>query len=154
MKKTHFKKIDALVLLIVIAIISVIVIFTLTRQAANQETILMEIYKLAGPNSSTASPNHYYIYENSTNIEIRETNLFTRKEIDQTLIDNLKNSLETYIEQKPILNTDFNMNERYVIEYNGTTVVVPNPQVVNTLGHDGSQFTFYNTVENFINTIK
>ena len=42
----------------------------------------------------------------------------------------LKNALDEYINRNPTGNTSFYINERYTIEYKGTTVTIPNPSVV------------------------
>ena len=73
-KKNDKKAIDGIILLILIVLVSIILIFTLTRETSNQEIILMEIYKCAGPNTSTNSMAHYYLYENSNTIKIRNSN--------------------------------------------------------------------------------
>lgn len=156
--KKDKKAIDGIILLILIIIIAVMATFTITRQTANQEIILMEIYKSAGPNTSTSSMEHYYIYENTNIIKIRNSNpdgsnTTTSKEISQDLIDDFKDSLDEYITQNPTINTVFYINERYTIEYNGKTTIVPNPSVAEILEYDSSEYTFYNTVENFINNI-
>ena len=152
------KPIDGIILLILIVLVSIILIFTLTRETSNQEIILMEIYKCAGPNTSTNSMAHYYLYENSNTIKIRNSNpdgsnTTVSKEVNKDLITNLKNALDEYINQNPTINTSFYINERYTIEYNGNTVTVPNPSVVSLLGFDSEKYIFYNNIETFINNI-
>lgn len=158
MKKEH-KIIDLIIILILTAIVIVMVCFTLTRETGNQEVILMEIYKCAGPQTSTDEMEHYYIYQNTNTIKIRNSNKdgsnnTISKEVSQDLITSLQNNLDEYISQNPTMNTGFNINERYAIEYNGKTVIVPNPSVAALLGYDAYEYNFYHTVENFINTIK
>lgn len=152
------KPIDGIILLILIVLVSIILIFTLTRETSNQEIILMEIYKCAGPNTSTNSMAHYYLYENNNTIKIRNSNpdgsnTTVSKEVNKDLITNLKNALDEYINQNPTINTSFYINERYTIEYNGNTVTVPNPSVVSLLGFDSEKYIFYNNIETFINNI-
>lgn len=152
------KAIDGIILLILIILVSIMLIFTITRETSNQEIILMEIYKCAGPNTSTDSMEHYYIYQNTNTIEIRNSNpdgsnSTISKDISQESIDNLQKSLDEYISQNPTINTSFYINERYTIEYNGNTITVPNPSVVSLLGFDPEEYIFYNEVESFINSI-
>lgn len=161
--KKERKKTDLIVMLILIALVIIMIIFTITRKSANQRIMLMEIYKSSGPSTSKSSPYFYYIYENTNTIEIHSsthdlstgnsTNSSSEKELDQNLLNSLKNSLEEYIENRPTINADLNLNEKYIIEYNGNTIVVPNPEVARELGYDETQFIFYNVVENFINTV-
>ena len=159
MKKRKDKKaLDFIVMLVLVALIIAMTIFTATRETGSQEIILMEIYKCAGPNTSTAAMEHYYVYENTNFVGIRNANSdgsnnIISKEIEQTLITNLKNALDEYINQNPSINTSFYINERYTIEYNGTSIIVPNPSVAELLGYEPTQYTFYNTVDDFINTI-
>ena len=157
-KKNDKKAIDGIILLILIVLVSIILIFTLTRETSNQEIILMEIYKCAGPNTSTNSMAHYYLYENSNTIKIRNSNpdgsnTTVSKEVNKDLITNLKNALDEYINQNPTINTSFYINERYTIEYNGSTVTVPNPAVVSLLGFDSQKYVFYNDIELFITNL-
>lgn len=157
-KKNDKKAIDGIILLILIVLVSIILIFTLTRETSNQEIILMEIYKCAGPNTSTNSMAHYYLYENSNTIKIRNSNpdgsnTTISKEVNKDLITNLQNALNEYINQNPIINTSFYINERYTIEYNGSTVTVPNPAVVSLLGFDSQKYVFYNDIELFITNL-
>ena len=162
--KRKIKVFDVIIFIILAALVATMVVFTSTRETGNQEIILMEIYKSAGPETSTSTPNHYYIYENTNVIGIRSSNFdnssgqasnnVTKKEINQDLIDTLKNSLEEYIGKNLNINTGFYTNERYTIEYNGKTVTVPNPTVAAALGLDSNDYSFYNTVDSFINTIK
>ena len=157
-KKNDKKAIDGIILLILIVLVSIILIFTLTRETSNQEIILMEIYKCAGPNTSTNSMAHYYLYENSNTIKIRNSNpdgsnTTISKEVNKDLITNLKNALDEYINQNPTINTSFYINERYTIEYNGSTVTVPNPAVVSLLGFDSQKYVFYNDIELFITNL-
>lgn len=152
------KAIDGIILLILIILVSIMLIFTITRETSNQEIILMEIYKCAGPDTSTDSMEHYYIYQNTNTIEIRNSNpdgsnSTISKDISQESIDNLQKSLDEYISQNPTINTSFYINERYTIEYNGNTITVPNPSVVSLLGFDPEEYIFYNEVESFINSI-
>lgn len=152
------KAIDGIILLILIILVSIMLIFTITRETSNQEIILMEIYKCAGPNTSTDSMEHYYIYQNTNTIEIQNSNSdgsnsTISKDISQESIDNLQKSLDEYISQNPTINTSFYINERYTIEYNGNTITVPNPSVVSLLGFDPEEYIFYNEVESFINSI-
>ena len=161
--KKEKKLTDLIVMLILIALVITMIIFTITRKSANQKIMLMEIYKSSGPSTSTSAPYHYYIYKNTNTVEIRSsinnlstgdsTNSFLEKEFDENLINSLKNSLDEYIKNRPTINADLNLNERYIIEYNGNTIVVPNPEVAYNLDYDGTQFEFYNIVENFINTV-
>ena len=157
-KKKNKKTIDMIILIVLASLVVIMAIFTITREAGNQEIILMEIYKSAGPDTSTASMNHYYIYSNTNTIKIRSSsngsNTTVAKEISQDSIDSFKNALDEYIGQNPYINTSFYTNERYTIEYNGATVIVPNPSVATALGYDSSPYSFYNTVESFINNIK
>lgn len=157
-KEKGRRPIDVIIMIILASLVIVMAVFTATRQTANQEIILMEVYKSAGPNTSTASMNHYYIYSNTNSVEIRNansdgSNTIVTKEINQDLIDNLRMALDEYIRQNPSINTSFYINERYTIEYNGTSIIVPNPSVAVALGFDSDEYTFYNTVDNFINTI-
>lgn len=156
--KKDKKTIDIAIMLILIALVIAMTAFTITRETANQEIILIEIYKSGGPNASTASMNHYYIYANTNIVEIRTSNSdgsisTISKNINQDLINNLKNTLDEYISKNPTINTGFNINERYTIEYNGASIVIPNPSVAELLGYDSNKYNFYNTVENFINSI-
>ena len=157
-KKNDKKAIDGIILLILIVLVSIILIFTLTRETSNQEIILMEIYKCAGPNTSTNSMAHYYLYENSNTIKVRNSNpdgsnTTVSKEVNKDLITNLQNALDEYINKNPIINTSFYINERYTIEYNGSTVTVPNPAVVSLLGFDSQKYVFYNDIELFITNL-
>ena len=103
------------------------------------------------------------IYDNTNVVGIRNSNFdnsagqasnnLTRKEINQDLIDNFKIALEEYISKNLSINTGFYINERYTIEYNGKSVVVPNPTVAAALELDQNDYSFYNTVENFVNQI-
>ena len=161
--KREIKAHDFILAIILVIIVGTMVFFTSTRETGNQEIILMEIYKSAGPNTSTSNPNHYYIYGNTNVVGIRNSNFdnsagqasnnLTRKKINQDLIDNFKIALEDYIAKNLSINTGFYINERYTIEYNGKSVVVPNPIVANALGFDQNDYSFYNTVENFITQI-
>ena len=163
-KKKENKTKDTIIFIILLILVIIMVIFTFSREAGNQKVILMQIYKLAGPNSSTATQKHYYIYENINTIEIRQSTLDNstgksvnsnvEKEISQNSITSLETLLNEYINTKPSLNTAFDINERYIIEYNGSTIVVPNPEVANNLGYSHTAFDFYNDVENFINNIE
>lgn len=165
-KKKNKRKIkihDIIIAVVLVIAIATMVFFTSTRETGNQEIVLMEIYKSAGPNTSTASPNHYYIYDNTNVVGIRNSNFdnssgqasnsITKKEISQELIDNFKVSLEEYISKNFSINTGFYINERYTIEYNGKTLIVPNPDVAQTLQLDENNYSFYYIVENFISTI-
>lgn len=157
-KKKDRKAIDGIVLLILIILVTIMLIFTMTRQTANQEIILMEIYKCAGPNTSTDSMEHYYIYQNTNTIKIRNanpdgSNSTISKDINQESIDSLQKSLDEYINQNPIINTNFYINERYTIEYNGNSIIVPNPSIVTTFECSPEDYTFYNEVELFMNSI-
>lgn len=157
MKKER-KIIDLVIILILSTLVIAMISFTLTRETGNQEIILMEIYKCAGPESSTNSMEHYYIYQNTNTIKIRNSNSdgsnnTISKEVGQDLIDNLQSSLDEYINQNPTMNTGFNINERYTIEYKGKTVIVPNPSVAALLGYNSNEYTFYNIIENFLNNI-
>lgn len=157
-KKKDRKAIDGIILLILIILVSVMLVFTITRETSNQEIILMEIYKCAGPNTSTNSMAHYYLYGNSNTIKIRNSNpdgsnTTISKEVSKDLITNLQNALDEYINQNPTINTSFYINERYTIEYNGNTITVPNPSVVSLLGFDSEKYVFYNDIELFINNI-
>ncbi len=157
-KKKDRKAIDGIVLIILIVIVAAMSVFASTRETSNQEIILMEIYKSAGPETSTASMNHYYIYSNTNTVEIRNTNpdgshTTVTKDISKEAIDQLKNSLNQYISENPTVNTSFYINERYTIEFNGKSIIVPNPSVSELLGFDSSEYTFYNTVDEFINNI-
>lgn len=156
--KKDKKAIDFIIIIILSLLVITMIIFTITRQTANQQIILMEIYKCAGPETSTASMSHYYIYANTNTIEVRNansdgSNTIASKEIEQHLIGNLKSSLDEYISKNPTINTSFYINERYTIEYNGKSIIVPNPMVAGTLGFDSTQYEFYNTIDNFINII-
>lgn len=158
MKKER-KVTDLIIILILAAIVIVMICFTLTRETGNQEVILMEIYKCAGPQTSTDAMEHYYIYQNTNTIKIRNSNkdgsnATISREVTQDLINNLQNSLDEYISQNPTMNTGFNINERYAIEYNGKTIIVPNPSVATLLGYNANEYVFYNTVETFINKVK
>ena len=157
MKKER-KIIDLIIILILTAIVIAMIFFTLTRETGNQEIILMEIYKCAGPQTSTDTMEHYYIYQNTNIIKIRNSNNdgsnnITSKEVSQDLINTLQNNLDEYISQNPTMNTAFNINERYSIKYNGKTIIVPNPSVAAFLGYDSNEYNFYHTVENFINDV-
>ena len=159
-KKTKKEKklIDLIVMLILAALVIAMSIFASTREASTQEIILMEIYKSAGPETSTASMTHYYIYANTNTVEIRNsnpdgTNTSQTKEISQDSITTLTNGLNEYISQNPTINTSFYINERYTIEFNGKSITVPNPSVSTLLGYDSSEYVFYNTVEAFINNL-
>ena len=152
------KVIDVIIFSILFILVVVMAVFTTTLETSNQEILLMEIYKSGGTDTSSASMNHYYIYSNTTTIKIRSfsdgSNTTVSKDISQNLIDDFKESLDEYITKNPYINSKFYTNERYTIEYGGTTVTVPNPSVATALGYDSSEYSFYNTVENFINTIK
>ncbi len=155
--KKDKKAIDFIIIIALSLLVIMMIIFTITRQTANQQIILMEIYKCAGPETSTSSMSHYYIYANTSTVEIRNSNSdgsnnTTSKEVEKSLIDNLKTALDEYISKNPTINTSFYINERYTIEYNGKSIIVPNPSVANLLGYDQTEYTFYNTVENFINS--
>lgn len=158
-KRTKDKKyIDMVIMILLVAIILVMIIFTATRETANQEIILMEIYKSAGPDTSTATMNHYYIYQNTNTIKIRSSNAdgsnnTISKEISEDLINNFKKSLDEYIISNPTIASNFYINERYTIEYNGKSTIVPNPSVANLLGYDSNPYLFYNTVENFTKSV-
>ncbi len=160
MKKAKKEKkiIDLIILFILIALVFAITLFAITQETSNQKIVLIEIYKCAGPNISSSSMAHYYIYQNTNVVEIRNANsngsnnIFS-KTINQNLIDNFKNSLDEYIAKNPTINTGFHKNERYTIEYNGLSIIVPNPSVASSLGFDPNEYTFYSNVENFINTI-
>lgn len=157
MKKRN-KIIDLLIILVLIILVIIMISFTFSRETSNQEILLMEIYKCAGPDISTDSMEHYYIYNNTNTIKIRNSNSdgsnnTTSKEINPDLINNFKNDLEKYISEHPTINTGFYINERYSIEYNGNTIIVPNPSVATLLGYDANEYIFYNTVEYFINNI-
>jgi len=156
--KKDKKIIDIIIFIVLAALVILMAIFTITRKTANQEIVLMEIYKCAGPNTSTASMSHYYVFSNTSTVKIRDSNsdgsiTTVRKAINQDLIDNFKKALDEYISTNPSMNTSFYTNERYAIEYESKTIIVPNPTVANNLGFDGTEYTFYNTVENFINTM-
>ena len=158
------KPIDVIIMIVLATLVIAMAVFTVTRETANQEIILMEIYKSAGPDTSTSSPNHYYIYQNTNVIGIRSsnfnntsgksTNNLTKKEINQDLIDNLKNSLEEYIRKNPSMNSNLYINERYTIEYDARTIIVPNPGIVINFDLEPEQYSFYYTVDTFINNIK
>ena len=157
-KKKDKKAIDGIILLILIVLISVMLVFTMTRKTSNQEIILMEIYKCAGPDTSTDSMEHYYLYENINTIKIRNSNpdgsnSIISKDVNKDSIDNLQKALDAYISKNPTINTSFYINERYTIEYNGNTIIVPNPSIVSLLGFDPEEYIFYNEVETFINNI-
>ena len=152
------KPIDIIIMLILAAVVIAMAVFTTTRQTGNQEIILMEIYKSAGPDTSTAAMNHYYVYENTDYVGIRNgnedgSNSIVTKEITPESIDNIKSALDKYISEHPTMNNVFYMNERYTIEYNGTSIIVPNPSVAALLGYDAPEYAFYNTVDSFINYI-
>ena len=156
--KKDKKAIDGIILLVLVALVVAMAAFTMTRETSNQEIILMEIYKSAGPDTSTASMSHYYIYTNTNTVEIRTSNpdgsnTTVFKEISQNQIKDLTDALSQYISENPTINTSFYINERYTIEYNGKTIIVPSPSVSAALGFDSSEYTFYNTVANFINNI-
>lgn len=156
--KKNKKTIDMIIMIILVALVIAMVAFTITRETANQEIILIEIYKSGGPNTSTASINHYYIYANTNIVEIRTSNsdgsnTTVSKDVSQDLINNLKNALDEYISKNPTINAGFNINERYTIEYNGASIIIPNPSVAELLGYDSNKYNFYNTVDNFINNI-
>ena len=156
--KKEKKLIDLIVMLVLAALVIAMSIFASTREASNQEIILMEIYKSAGPETTAASMTHYYIYANTNTVEIRisnseGSNTSTTKEISQDSIRNLTNALNEYISQNPTINTGFYINERYTIEFNGKSITVPNPSVSTLLGYDSSEYIFYNTVEDFINSL-
>ena len=160
MKKNNNKGnkiVDIIVFIILLILVGFMVVFTITRGTDTQQTLLMEIYKSGGTESSN-SMNHYYIYSNNTNVvKIRNfnsgSNVTVSKDIDQNLINNFKQSLDEYITQKPYINSDFYQNERYTIEYNGTSLAIPNPSVATALGYEASEYSFYNIVDNFINRI-
>lgn len=156
--KKNKKTIDIIIMIILVAIVIAMAAFTITRETANQEIILIEIYKSGGPNTSTASMNHYYIYANTNIVEIRTSNsdgsnTTVSKDVSQDLINNLKNALDEYISKNPTINAGFNINERYTIEYNGASIIIPNPSVAGLLGYDSNKYNFYNTIEDFINSI-
>lgn len=161
-KKTNNQKdkklIDLIVIIILVVLVAVMAIFTATRETSNQEIILMEIYKSAGPETSSASMNHYYIYSNTNTVEVRSSNpdgsnTTVSKEVSRDSIENLQNALNEYISLNPTINTSFYINERYTIEFNGKTITIPNPSVTSLLGYDSTQYTFYNIVDAFINNI-
>lgn len=157
-RKKEKKIIDIIVIFILASLVIAMSIFAATREASNQEIILMEIYKSAGPETSTASMNHYYIYSNTNTVEIRSsnsdgTNTITTKEISKDSIDNLTTKLNEYISQNATINTSFYINERYTIEFNGKSIIVPNPSVSTLLGYYSSEYIFYNTIDDFINNI-
>lgn len=157
--KKRITIIDLIIILILSTIVIYMISFTLSRETGNQEMILMEIYKCAGPDTSTNLMEHLYIYKNTTNTTIRKSNpdgsnSTISKEIDKDLINNFQLALDEYIAKNAKMNSGFYINERYAIEYNGKTVIVPNPSVANLLGYDSNEYTFYNTVENFVNNIK
>ena len=156
--KKSLKPIDIIIMIILAALVISMAIFTTSRQTGNQEIILMEIYKSAGPDTSTASINHYYVYENTNYVRIRNSNVdgsndIVTKEITQESINNLKDALDKYIGATPTINNSFYINERYTIKYNGKSIIVPNPSVATLLGFDASEYTFYNSVDSFINNI-
>lgn len=156
--KKDKKIIDLIVMIILVILVVAMSVFAATRETSNQEIILMEIYKSAGPETSSASMSHYYIYSNTNTVEIRNSNpdgsnTTVSKEISQDSIDDFQKSLNDYITQNPTINTSFYINERYTIEFNGKSITVPNPSVTSLLGYDSSPYTFYNTVEEFINNI-
>ena len=154
MKKDK-KMIDIIITVVLIALVVAMIVFTATTETSSQEVLSIELYK----SGDASSRNHYYIYKNTNTIKIRNftsdgSNNAVRKEISQDLIDNFKNALEEYIAQKPTINSSFYMNERYTIEFEGSSIIVPDPEVVTNLGFDGTPFTsFYNTIEKFINDI-
>lgn len=118
----------------------------------------MEIYKSFNPESNTVATENYYIYENTNTINIKSSDSngsfnTVSKNIDQKLINNFKEALDLYIKSATSLNTVFTLNERYTIKYNNTSLIVPNPSVATALGYDATQFSFYNTIEEFINNI-
>ena len=155
--KKHFNITDLIITLILVILVIVMILFTASRNTGNQEILLMEVYKSAGPNTSTDSTEHYYIYSNTNIIKIRSSetsNAPQTKEINQDLIDNFKQSLDEYISKNVSMNSVFNINEHYTIEYNGKIVVVPNPSVATLLGYNGNDYTFYHSIDNFINGIK
>ena len=156
--KKEKKMLDMIIMLILIVLVLAMALFTLTRETSNQKIILMEIYKSAAPSESTILKTHYYVYENTNMIEIRNansngSNSISSKDISQDLIDNFKNSLEEYINKNITINSSFYTNERYTIEYHGASIIVPNPSVVSALGFDSNDYAFYNTIEAFINSI-
>lgn len=156
--KNRIKIMDLIIVLILVVIVICMITFASSRETGNQEIILMEIYKCAGPSTSSNTMNHYYVYNNTNTVKIRTSNAdgshsTSPKEINQDLIDEFKIELDKYISQSPIIYSGFNINERYAIEYNGKTVIVPNPNVAELLGYDSNQYIFYNDVDNFINII-
>ena len=156
--KKRIKIIDLIIILVLAGIVISMFSFSLSRETGNQEIILMEIYKCAGPDTSTNSMEHYYIFENTSTVKIRNSNpdgsnSIIPKEFTQDVINNFQLALDEYIAKNVAINTGFYINERYTIEYNGKTVIVPNPSVANLLGYDSNEYIFYNTVENFINSI-
>ena len=158
-RKKDKKTMDVLIVIILVILVAAMAIFTMTRETSNQEIILMEIYKCAGPDTDITSMTHYYIYENTNHIEIRSSNSdgsnnTISKGINKDLIDDFKNALDEYINKNVTINTSFHINERYTIEYNGSSIIVPNPSIAGILGYDSTQYIFYNTVEEFINNIK
>lgn len=157
-KKNGRRPVDIISMVLLAVIVISMAIFTATRNTDSQEIILMEIYKSAGPDTSTAAMNHYYIYSNTNSVGIRNgntdgSNNISSKEIEQNSIDDFKSALDTYINKNVTINTSFYINERYTIEYNGKTIIVPNPSVAQMLGFDSSEYSFYYTVDNFINLI-
>lgn len=157
-RKKDRKAIDGIILIILICLVVAMTVFASTRETSNQEIILMEIYKSAGPETSTATMNHYYIYSNTNSVDIRisksdGSHTTLSKTISKEVINNFENSLNQYISENPTINSSFYINERYTIEYNGNSIVVPNPTVSELLGFDSSKYTFYNTVDEFINNI-
>ena len=75
------------------------------------------------------------------------------KNINTDSIETFQKDLDRYISKNPTINTSFYINERYTIEYNGNTIIIPNPSVVSLLGFNPEEYTFYNEVETFINSI-
>jgi len=149
------RPIDIIIMLILASLVITMAVFTTTRETGNQEIILMEIYKSAGPDTSTATMNHYYLYENTDYVGIRNANSdgsnnIATKEISQESINTLKNALDQYITENPTINNGFYINERYTIKYNGKSIIVPSPSVAELLGFNASEYTFYNTVDSFI----
>lgn len=156
--KKDRKIIDLILMIALVILVAIMSVFAATRETSNQEIILMEIYKSAGPETSSASMSHYYIYSNTNTVEIRSTNPDGSNntksiEVSKDSIDNLQNALNDYIVKNPTINTSFYINERYTIEFNGKSITIPNPSVTSLLGYDSSQYTFYNTVETFINSL-
>ena len=95
--KKNIKISDVIILIVLISLVIMMAIFTTTRETGSEEIILMEIYKSAGPDTSTASPNHYYVYANTNVVGIRLSNFnnspgqssnnLTKKQVNQDLID-------------------------------------------------------------------